>query len=285
MLSSLPLSATDTVAGLRGQVQSWRKAGYTIGFVPTMGALHAGHLSLVKTALEKADRVVASIFVNPAQFAPGEDYETYPRTLNEDADKLAQANCHLLFAPTAGQMYPDGFASSVHVDGPAFGLESQSRPHFFGGVATVVTKLLNQVRPDIAVFGEKDYQQLLVIRRLVADLDMPVEIVGGETLREADGLALSSRNTYLNEEERGRAGQLNLVLKDLAAAAAGGHRLDTALVEARNRAESVFDSVDYIEIRNADTLQAIATETLEEPARVLGAVRVGKTRLIDNRAV
>lgn len=285
MLSSLPLSAADTVAGLRGQVQSWREAGHTIGFVPTMGALHPGHISLVRTALDRADRVVASIFVNPAQFAPGEDFETYPRTLKEDAHKLAEAGCHLLFAPTVAQMYPEGFATSIHVDGPAFGLESQSRPHFFGGVATVVTKLLNQVRPDIAVFGEKDYQQLLVIRRLVTDLDMPVEIVGGQTLREADGLAMSSRNAYLSDEERGRAGQLNLILKDLAASAAAGHGLNSALVDARNRAEAVFDAVDYIEIRNAETLEAIAGETLQEPARVLGAVRVGKTRLIDNMAV
>ncbi|WP_241095075.1 pantoate--beta-alanine ligase [Marinicauda algicola] len=276
---------TDTVAGLRDEVQSWREAGYTVGFVPTMGALHAGHISLVRTALQRADRVVASVFVNPAQFAPGEDFETYPRTLEEDAAKLAEAGCHLLYAPTVREMYPTGFASAVHVDGPAFGLESQTRPHFFGGVATVVTKLLNQVRPDTAVFGEKDYQQLLVIRRLVTDLDLGVEIVAGETLREGDGLAMSSRNAYLSAEERGRAGQLNLILKDLAQEAASGKPLETSLLHARTRAEEVFDAVDYIEIRNAHTLQAIETETLEEPARVLAAVRVGKTRLIDNMAV
>lgn len=282
---SLPLSMTDTVAGVRDEVQSWREAGYTVGFVPTMGALHAGHISLVKTALQRADRVVASVFVNPAQFAPGEDFETYPRTLEEDAAKLAEAGCHLLYAPTVREMYPAGFASAVHVNGPGFGLESQTRPHFFGGVATVVTKLLNQVRPDTAVFGEKDYQQLLVIRRLVADLDLGVEIVAGETLREGDGLAMSSRNAYLSAEERGRAGQLNLILKDLAHEAASGKPLETSLLYARTRAEEVFDAVDYIEIRNAHTLQAIETETLQEPARVLGAVRVGKTRLIDNMAV
>lgn len=285
MLESLPLASADTVAALRRQVQTWREAGFSIGFVPTMGALHDGHVSLVEMARARADKVVASVFVNPAQFAPGEDFDTYPRTLESDAQKLAAAGCDLLFAPTVRQMYPDGFASSVHVEGPAFGLESQSRPHFFGGVATVVTKLLNQVRPDLAVFGEKDYQQLLVIRRLATDLDLGVEIAGAPTLREADGLAMSSRNAYLSPEERGRAGRLNVILKDLAHEAVSGKPLETSLLQARKKAEEVFDAVDYIEIRNAHTLEAITTETLEEPARVLGAVRVGKTRLIDNMAV
>ena len=285
MLESLPIDAVDTVAALRRQVQSWRKDGHRIGFVPTMGALHEGHLSLVTRALEDADRVVASIFVNPAQFAQGEDFDTYPRTLQADAAKLAKAGCHLLFAPTVLEMYPNGFASSVHVEGPAFGLESQSRPHFFGGVATVVTKLLNQVQPDLAVFGEKDYQQLLVIRRLARDLDLPVDIVGAETSRDGDGLALSSRNAYLSPAERERAGRLNVILAELAREIRSGQPLEPAQMAARERAEAVFDSVDYIEVRDADTLEPIVAERVSGPARVLAAVRVGKTRLIDNMAV
>jgi pantoate--beta-alanine ligase len=250
-----------------------------------MGALHAGHIALVRQALARCDRVLASVFVNPAQFAPGEDFDAYPRTLEADAEKLAAAGCHLVYAPNAAVMYPGGFATTVSLAGPAQGLESAARPHFFAGVATVVTKLLNQVRPDAAVFGEKDYQQLLVIRRLAADLDLGVEIVAGETVREADGLALSSRNAYLSPDERARAGRLNGILNDFAGALRGGAAPQTAQAEALAAAQAVFDSVDYVEARCAQTLEALPAGPLARPARVLAAVRVGKTRLIDNMGV
>jgi len=249
-----------------------------------MGALHAGHIALVTQALARCDRVVASIFVNPAQFAPGEDFDAYPRTLEADAEKLAAAGCHLLFAPRARDMYPDGFATTVTLTGPAEGLESAARPHFFSGVATVVTKLLNQVRPDVAVFGEKDYQQLLVIRRLAADLDMETLIEAGETVREADGLALSSRNAYLSPADRQRAGRLNVILADFAAQLEAGADAAAAEAAALDAARTAFDSVDYITARCAQSLVPLGPGHLDRPARVLAAVRVGSTRLIDNRA-
>ncbi len=283
MLDTLPLPAVASRAALRAQVQAWRAEGLTIGLVPTMGALHAGHVSLIETAVAKADRVVASIFVNPTQFAPGEDFQTYPRTLETDAAKLAGAGCQLLYAPSAEEMYPDGFATAVRVSGPAEGLESAARPHFFAGVATVVSKLFNQVRPDIAVFGEKDYQQLLVIRRMTDDLDLGVEIIAGETLREADGLALSSRNAYLDEPARARAGALNAILARLCEAVGRDTAVEDALSSARAEAAEAFDAVDYVELRDADTLAAVRPGRLDRPARALGAVRLGAVRLIDNR--
>lgn len=281
----LPLDAAFDPAELSPVVSAWRAQGLSVGFVPTMGALHAGHLALVEQALSLCDRVVASVFVNPAQFAPGEDFDAYPRTLEADAEKLARAGCHLVYAPTASTMYPTGFATTISLKGPADGLESAARPHFFAGVATVVAKLLNQVRPDTAVFGEKDYQQLLVIRRLVEDLDMGVEIVAGETVREPDGLALSSRNAYLSQNERARAAKLNVILADFARALRGGAAMETAAGDALQAARSVFDSVDYIEARRAETLETLPAGPLDAPARVLAAVRIGKTRLIDNRQV
>ena len=284
MSLNLPLPLAETRAGLRARVAAWRADGLRVGFVPTMGALHAGHLALITRALTRADRVVASIFVNPAQFAPGEDFEAYPRTLDSDAAKLADAGCHLLYAPSAREMYPDGYASQVLVKGPALHLESAARPHFFTGVATVVTKLFNQVRPDLAVFGEKDYQQLLVIRRLVRDLDLDIEIIAGPTAREADGLALSSRNAYLSAEDRQRAAALNVILQRLAAAIAGGGSIRQALDAARAEAEAAFDAVDYIEARCADTLSPLNEDVAARPVRVLAAVRVGGVRLIDNRS-
>ncbi|MES2034359.1 MAG: pantoate--beta-alanine ligase, partial [Pseudomonadota bacterium] len=197
-MTELPLPVARTVAELRAQVSAWKAQGLRVAMVPTMGALHAGHLSLVRLGNQLADRTVASIFVNPTQFAPHEDFDSYPRGEGQDAALLAQAGCGLLFAPTAAEMYPDGFSTTVNVTGGvASPLEGQSRPHFFGGVATVVSKLLNQCRPDVAIFGEKDYQQLAVIRRMARDLDLGVEIVGGPTMREADDLARSSRNAYL----------------------------------------------------------------------------------------
>ncbi|MEE2566845.1 pantoate--beta-alanine ligase [Hyphobacterium marinum] len=283
-LPHLPLTAVDTPADLRKAVMAWRRAGLKVGFVPTMGALHDGHISLVELALRHCDRVVASVFVNPAQFAPGEDFDAYPRTLETDAAKLAEAHCHLLYAPTARAMYPEGFALKVQVGGPSEGLETDFRPHFFDGVATVVAKLFNQVRPDIAVFGEKDYQQLLVIRRLAADLDHGVAIIPGPVVREDDGLALSSRNVYLSQDERARAVRLNEILKDFAQALERGDDVATAQARALAKAANGFDGVDYVEARCAETLAELPAGPIDRPARVLGAVWLGKTRLIDNFA-
>ncbi|MFP4520108.1 MAG: pantoate--beta-alanine ligase [Oceanicaulis sp.] len=280
-----PLDAAYDPAELAAAVSAWRARGLSVGFVPTMGALHRGHIALVEKALSLCDRVVASVFVNPAQFAPGEDFDTYPRTLESDADKLGAAGCHLVYAPTAAAMYPPGFSTTISLNGPAEALESAARPHFFAGVATVVTKLLNQVKPDKAVFGEKDYQQLLVIRRLVADLDMGVEIVAGETVREPDGLALSSRNAYLSADERVRAGKLNVILADFASALRDGAPVETAQARALKAAEAAFNRVDYIEARCADTLAALPEGPVTQPARLLAAVHVGETRLIDNMGV
>lgn len=285
MRPALHLPAAHTAESLAAIVSDWRANGYSVGFVPTMGALHEGHIALVLKALELADRVVVSIFVNPAQFAPDEDLDRYPRTLETDSGLLAAAGCHLLYAPEVEEIYPDGFATAIEMLGPAQGLESEARPHFFSGVATVVARLLGQVRPDIAVFGEKDYQQLLVVKRLVADLALPVKIIAGETVRETDGLALSSRNRYLSSTERMRAGRLNVILRDLAHALEDGEPVDAALAHARALAGSVFDAVDYIEVRHAGTLAELPPGKLSAPARVLAAVRVGSTRLIDNMAV
>lgn len=267
-----------TVAGLRTALAG-RKGG-SIGMVPTMGALHDGHLSLVREARKDADTVVVSIFVNPTQFAPSEDFGAYPRTLDQDLAKLS-GRADIVFTPSAKEMYPDGFATTLSVGGPALGLESDFRPHFFGGVATVVAKLLIAAGPDLAVFGEKDYQQLLVVKQLVRDLALPVEIIAAPTLREADGLALSSRNAYLTAEERKVAGRLNVVLKEAIAAARGGGDLravEGAAVDALWKAG--FNHVDYVAIRDAATLDHITG--LEHPARILAAAKIGKTRLIDN---
>ena len=211
-MSKSPLPVVRTVAELRAVVAGWKAAGERVAMIPTMGALHSGHLSLIALGRERAQRTVASIFVNPAQFAPHEDFDAYPRGEAEDAAKLAEAGCDLLFAPNAREMYPEGFATTVNVaKGVSEPLEGLSRPHFFGGVATVVAKLLIQCGPDIAIFGEKDYQQLLVIKRMARDLDLPVEILGGPTTRERDGLALSSRNAYLTPDERKAASAPSIV--------------------------------------------------------------------------
>ncbi len=284
-LSSLPLPATAGLTVLRKTVAEWKLQGLKVGFVPTMGALHEGHLSLIARARESADRVVASIFVNPAQFAPGEDFDAYPRTLETDAAKLARAKCDLLYAPRASDMYPDGFSAKLTIQGPAQGLESDFRPHFFGGVAIVVAKLFNRVQPDIAVFGEKDYQQLLVIRQMVRDLDLPVNVIAGETLRELDGLALSSRNAYLSSGERETAASLNRILAAFAASLENGVDWETAQGKALAKSANAFDRVDYIEARSAETLAPLPAGPIRQPARVLAAVWLGKTRLIDNMAV
>jgi len=270
-----------TVTALRAALET-RRSG-SIGMVPTMGALHDGHLSLVKEARKDAQTVLVSIFVNPTQFAPTEDFGAYPRNLDQDLAKLS-GQADIVFTPSAKEMYPDGFATSITVGGPAMGLESDFRPHFFGGVATVVARLLIAAEPDLAVFGDKDYQQLLVVRRLVRDLALPVEIMAAPTLREADGLAMSSRNAYLSAEERKVAGQLNLVLKQAVAAArtSGDLRaVEGAAVEALWKAG--FSHVDYVAIRDAVSLAHITS--LERPARILAAAKIGKTRLIDNMPV
>ncbi|HKU55238.1 MAG TPA: pantoate--beta-alanine ligase [Rhizomicrobium sp.] len=269
-----------TVAELRTALAELRPG--RIGLVPTMGALHDGHLSLVSQAREHSGRVVVSIFVNPAQFAPHEDFDAYPRNLETDLKKL-EGHADIVFAPTAREIYPDGYATSIVVGGPSTGLESDFRPHFFAGVATVVAKLLIAANPDVAIFGEKDYQQLLVVKRLVRDLALPVTVIGGATLREPDGLAMSSRNAYLSPEERKIAGRLNVILKEAALQARRGdlRAVEAFAIEALWSAG--FSHVDYVAIRDAQTLEHIAA--LERPARILAAVKIGKTRLIDNMAL
>ena len=273
-----------TVVDLRRLVSSWRRAGERVGLVPTMGALHIGHIALVAALRDRVDRVVASVFVNPTQFAPNEDFAAYPRNEEVDLAKLAAIGIDAVFAPPTAEMYPAGFATSVLVAGPAQGLESDSRPHFFGGVATVVSKLLLACLPDVAVFGEKDYQQLLVIKRMTADLTIPVEILGHPTLREDDGLALSSRNAYLSSQQRLAAPLLYRSLGQAAAAIRGGAQPSAALHQARASLTGGGFEVDYVELRNADSLAPVAN-LFSEPLRLLAAARLGRTRLIDNITV
>jgi pantoate--beta-alanine ligase len=280
-MPTTPIPVSTTVADLRLRVRTWRSEGRRIGLVPTMGALHAGHTSLVRIAQETCDRVVTSIFVNPAQFAPSEDFSTYPRTFEDDVAQLARADCHLVWAPTAQEMYPQGFATHIAPKGAAEGLESDFRPHFFSGVATVCTKLFQQVTPDIAVFGEKDFQQLALIRQIVRDLDMPLEIVGAPTVRETDGLAMSSRNRYLSAEERRAAPAVHNVVADVAARVRSGEPIDAACAEAaRMLTDAGFHKIDYIAVRDARTLGPFDRE--RGPGRALAAAWLGKTRLIDN---
>ncbi len=283
-MSASRLPVVRDVAGLRAAVAAWRGGGQSLALVPTMGALHEGHLSLVRAAKARASRVVASLFVNPKQFAPHEDFERYPRDEASDAALLAGAGCDLLYAPGRAAMYPDGFATNVIVSNVSTPLEGEFRPHFFGGVATVVAKLLLQCLPDCALFGEKDYQQLLVIKRLARDLDVPVEIVGRPTVREADGLAMSSRNFYLTADERRIAAQLNVIMREsIAAIRAGSTIADTEQSGKQRLAAAGFAIVDYFAVRDADTLAE--TVDLSRPARLLAAAWLGKTRLIDNMAV
>jgi pantoate--beta-alanine ligase len=270
--------------GVRAAMRNLRADGGTVAFVPTMGALHEGHLSLVARAQEVADHVVASIFVNPTQFGEGEDLESYPRPEDEDRAKLENAGCDLLWAPTPDEVYPAGFSTSIRVSGVTEGLCGASRPGHFDGVAVVVAKLFNQIAPDYALFGEKDYQQLALIRRMTRDLDFDIEIIGVPTVREADSLALSSRNAYLTDDERSRAVALPIAMGEAAAAIIGGESVSFAIVAAKAKLfEAGFSTVDYIELRDAETLEPV--ETLESPARLLAAAKIGKTRLIDNIAV
>jgi pantoate--beta-alanine ligase len=285
-MTDATLPVVRTVAVLRAAVRTWRAEGLTVALVPTMGFLHEGHLSLVRLGKARADRLVASLFVNPTQFAPGEDFEAYPRDEAHDAALLASAGCDLLYAPTPAEMYPAGFSTTVTVAEVSAPMDGLARPTHFAGVATVVTKLLTQCQPDVAVFGEKDYQQLLVIKRLARDLDLPVEILGAPIVRAQDGLALSSRNAYLREDQRVVAGQLNAALKTAAEALAKGATVEN--VEAEGLATLVvagFDSIDYFEVRGADDLRRLGPGAVDEPARVFAAARLGKTRLIDNWAV
>jgi len=279
------LHVVRTIPALRNAVAAWRKRGERVALVPTMGALHAGHLALVRAGRRRARHLVVSIFVNPAQFAPNEDFGSYPRTFDSDAAALTELKVDLIWAPTAAVMYPEGFATRITPEGPALaGLEDKFRPHFFGGVATVVGKLAIQCGPDFAMFGEKDYQQLKVVTRLMQDLDLPTRIIGVPTVREKDGLALSSRNAYLSESERATAPTLYRVLKECAGKIAGGALIAQVLDEGGAAIERAGFALDYLEARHTDTLQPVAS-VKDGPIRLLVAARIGRTRLIDNVAV
>jgi pantoate--beta-alanine ligase len=272
------------INALRRAVAELRRGDAGIALVPTMGALHAGHMALIRHAKRYADQVIASIFVNPTQFGPNEDLGTYPRREAEDAAMLEAEGCALLWAPEAATMYPDGHATTVSVAGVSDNLDGAARPGHFEGVATIVAKLLNQVQPDVALFGEKDYQQLAVIRRMVADLDLPVRIVGVPTQRDADGLALSSRNAYLSSDERLAARALPRALVEAAQAIRNGLGVADALVQATDKlAAAGFAPIDYVELCDATSLKPIGE--LIGPARLLAAARLGNTRLIDNLEV
>lgn len=271
---------------LRGQIWEWRGRGETIAFVPTMGALHAGHLSLVRLAKEKASKVVVSIFVNPTQFAPGEDFESYPRTEKDDVAKLASVGCDMVYVPRRGSMYNAHHATHIKVGGVAENLETDHRPTFFEGVALVVTKLLNRVAPDIAIFGEKDYQQLATIRRLVADLDMPVRIIGAPIARDDHGLALSSRNQYFDAAGLEKARQLNKIMFKCAESLKSGSDIADATKAANSALLDVgYSGVDYISVACAESLEIKEKGMIDKPMRLLIAAHCDSVRLIDNCAV
>ncbi len=274
------IETVRTVRDLRARVAAWRALGETVALVPTMGAIHDGHLSLVRLAKAQSGRVVTSLFVNPLQFGPLEDFHAYPRDEERDAQVLATAGSDLLYAPDESEMYPPGFSTKVHVGDLTEDLCGASRPNHFDGVATVVAKLLLQCAPDTAIFGEKDYQQLLVIKRFVRDLDIQVEILGAPIVREADGLALSSRNAYLSPEERAIAPVLHQTIRQVATDLAQGRGADDASEAARFKLEAMGLRVDYVAVRDPDTLKALHGPV--KAARVLAAVHLGKTRLIDN---
>jgi len=274
-----------TVPALTLAMEKLRMRHARIALVPTMGALHEGHLSLVRLAHRRADRVVVSIFVNPTQFAPNEDFRSYPRTFAADLKALAAENVDLVWAPSAETMYPEGFATKIMPEGAALaGLEDAFRPHFFAGVATVVAKLLIQCAPDIAIFGEKDFQQLKVISQVARDLDLKTRIIGAPIVRELDGLARSSRNVYLTPDERKAAPTLFRVLKECAAQITASRPLGAVLNQGREAITRAGFALDYLEARHAETLEPIGSRK-EGPIRLLVAARLGRTRLIDNIAV
>jgi pantoate--beta-alanine ligase len=283
-MPSSPLIAR-TVPALRRALEGLHARKAAIALVPTMGALHDGHVSLVRQAKRRARRVVVSIFVNPAQFAPTEDFGSYPRTWKADLAKLTAEGVDLIWNPDVKTMYPEGFASRIITDGPAtVGLEDRFRPHFFGGVATVVGKLFTQCRPDFAIFGEKDFQQLRVVTRMAADLDLGVKVIGSKTVRERDGLAMSSRNVYLSPEERHAAPVLFQTLKETAHRLRAGDDLEAAQRGGEDKITAAGFAVDYFEARHAETLAPVAS-IKDGPLRILVAARIGNTRLIDNIAV
>ena len=274
-----------TVPSLRRAMEPYRKAGASIALVPTMGALHRGHIALVREARRRAKRVVVSIFVNPTQFAPHEDFASYPRSFATDLKALRAEKIDAVWAPAVEAMYPDGFATRLAPEGPAkAGLEDEYRPHFFGGVATVVAKLFTQVSPDFAFFGQKDYQQLRIVTQIAKDFDLPVKVIGVPTVREPDGLALSSRNVYLSSAERAVAPMLYKVLKGCASRIKSGEKIDRVLNVGRIEVDLAGFSLDYLEARHALTLAPVVS-LKEGPVRLLIAARLGKTRLIDNIAV
>jgi pantoate--beta-alanine ligase len=274
-----------SIKSLREALREWRKRKSGIALVPTMGALHSGHISLVGLAKKHAKKVVVSIFVNPTQFGPNEDFSRYPRTIEADLDKLANAGADLVFMPDAKEIYPDGFATMLKPTGPAgVGLDDKFRPGHFDGVATVVAKLFTSVMPDVAIFGEKDYQQLQVIKTMARDLHLPVKVIGAPIIREKDGLALSSRNVYLSPAERGVAPVLHQVLKDSAKAIAAGEPVEAVLSRGRTKIMAANFKLDYLEARDAATLQKPDQQS-KAKLRLLVAAKIGKTRLIDNIAV
>jgi pantoate--beta-alanine ligase len=281
-MSGSEVPVARSIAGLRQQVAAWRTAGERVGLVPTMGALHAGHLALVAAARAQCRRAIVSIFVNPKQFGPREDFSSYPRPEADDLAKLAAVHADLAFIPVVDEMYPPGFATTISVGGPSEGLCGAHRPGHFDGVATVVAKLLIQAAPDTAYFGEKDYQQLMVVRRMARDLNLPVEIVGVPTVREPDGLALSSRNVYLSAAERAVAPNLHLVMQEAAVEIAHGAPPRPVLDRAVAALGELGLAVEYLERRDAATLAPLPPDTPTGPARLLAAVQLGRTRLIDN---
>jgi pantoate--beta-alanine ligase len=283
-MPSSPLIAR-TIPALQRALDGFRARKTTIALVPTMGALHDGHVSLVQLAKRHARRVVVSIFVNPTQFAPSEDFGSYPRTWKDDIARLKAEEVDLVWHPHVKTMYPEGFATRILTEGPATaGLEDRFRPHFFGGVATVVGKLFTQCRPDFAIFGEKDFQQLRVVTRMASDLDLGVKVIGSRTVRERDGLAMSSRNVYLSPEERAAAPVLFQTMKQCAQRLRTGDNLQAVIAGGVEIVSGAGFTVDYFEVRHAETLAPVASAA-ERPLRILVAAKIGKTRLIDNMAV
>jgi pantoate--beta-alanine ligase len=283
-MSRTPMVARN-VPTLRRTLEALRARKASVALVPTMGALHDGHVSLVRLAKKRAKKVVVSIFVNPTQFAPTEDFGSYPRTWKADVEKLADERVDLIWHPDVKTMYPEGFATRISPEGPAtVDLEDRFRPHFFGGVATVVGKLFTQVRPDVAIFGEKDYQQLRVVTQMARDLDLGVKVIGSKTVRERDGLAMSSRNVYLSAEERQVAPTLHKAMKASAARIRAGEDIAAALAAGEEMIGNAGFALDYLEARHAETLAPIGS-LKEGPIRMLVAARLGTTRLIDNIAV